>query len=447
MFAEEDIFSSTPCSSPDMNSGDDLSDSSTNIPSSLINAENYITFKEGCQSAFTPEELTIAVNKCKKLVLETEECTGERKWLVRRLIELRHRLEQAKEIKERKLAEKCEDSNLVENREENKLVEEVEESFVKLGHHFKMEYLPTSTSKKYCDGCCRTIWNVIQSYYQCIDCQYKCHLECVETLHRVCSHLIMSEKPNYESQICPEVGLDSQGYRCYECKAKISYNIPKGYYTFSSGENALQARRCDYNGHHYCPSCHWNTLSVIPARIMLNWDFEPQRVCRASYQLLRLTKSRPLITLDERLYAFVQDLALIRKMRTELGLMKQYIATCRLSFESGLLMRELEWRRHLVHSTTTYSLDDLCDIYNGIFLAKIEAVHNVLRTHIKEECDVCKGRGYICELCESSEVIYGFDSNTYTCPKCENVTHKFCWTKHQSCKKCLRKEQKVEIED
>lgn len=429
LFTEEEVFSSTPCSSPDMNSGDDLSDSSTNIPSSLINAENYITVKEGCQSAFTSEELAIAVEKCKKLVLETEECTGERKWLVRRLIELRHRLEQAKEC------------------EESKKVVEREESFVKLGHHFEMEYLPTSTAKKYCDGCCRTIWNVIQSYYQCTDCQYKCHLDCVQNLHRVCAHLILSEKPNYEPQICPEVGLDTQGYRCYECKAKISYNIAKGYYSFTSGENALEARRCDYNGHHYCPSCHWNTLSVIPARIMLNWDFEPQQVCRASYQLLRLTKSKPLITLDERLYAFVQELALIRKMREELALMKQYIATCRLSFESGLVMRELEWRRHLVHSTTTYSLDDLCDIFNGTFISKIEIVYNVLRTHIKEECDVCKGRGYICELCSDSEVIFGFDSNTYTCSKCDSVYHRFCWTKNQTCKKCLRKEQKVELEE
>lgn len=429
LFLEDDLHSPTTCSSPDMTSGDDLSDSSTNVPASIVNATNYITVKEGCQSAFTAEELNIAINQCKKLVLESEECSEERKWFVRRLIELRHRLQQAKES------------------EEIKTIQVFEESFVKLGHHFKFEYLPTSATKKYCDRCCGTIWNVVQSYYQCTDCQYKCHIKCAESLHRVCAHLVMSESSNYIEKICPEVGLDTQGYRCFECNSRINYNVPKGYYPYLfSDTDVAEARLCGYNGHHYCPSCHWNTPSIIPARVMLNWDFEPQKVCRASYQLIRITKFRPLITLDENLYNYVDELATIKKKREELGLMKQYIATCRLSLESGLVMRELEWRRHLIHSTTVFSLDDLCDIYNGTFLSKIETIQEVLRKHIKEDCAVCKGRGYICELCEKDEVIFGFDNNTYTCAKCETVSHKTCWNVKKTCKKCLRREQKLEVE-
>lgn len=68
--------------------------------------------------------------------------------------------------------------------------------------------------------------------------------------------------------------------------------------------------------------------------------------------------------------------------------MKQYIATCRYALESGLLMRELEWRRHLVHSTEVFSLNDLIDINNGQLLSKIESVHSVLRDHITKECTV-----------------------------------------------------------
>ena len=45
---------------------------------------------------------------------------------------------------------------------------------------------------------------------------------------------------------------------------------------------------------------------------MLNWDFEPQKVCRASYQLIRITRSRPLITIDERVYSFVEELVIIK---------------------------------------------------------------------------------------------------------------------------------------
>ena len=84
------------------------------------------------------------------MVLESEECSEERKWFVRRLIELRHRLEQAKES------------------EISKMIQDPEESFVKLGHHFQIEYLPTSTTNKYVDRYCGTIWNVVKSYYQCL---------------------------------------------------------------------------------------------------------------------------------------------------------------------------------------------------------------------------------------------------------------------------------------
>lgn len=81
--------------------------------------------------------------------MQSEECSEERKWLVRRLIELRHRLEQAKE------------------NETIKPPVDIEESQVIMGHHFKIEYQPTSTNTKYCDTCCGTIWNVVQSYYLC----------------------------------------------------------------------------------------------------------------------------------------------------------------------------------------------------------------------------------------------------------------------------------------
>uniref|UniRef100_A0A069DTM8 Phorbol-ester/DAG-type domain-containing protein n=1 Tax=Panstrongylus megistus TaxID=65343 RepID=A0A069DTM8_9HEMI len=443
MDSVEDLWTLTPSPSPEGNSGDDLSDSATNLSSISINAENYITVKEGCQSAFTVEELTLAVSKCEKLVMQSEECSEERKWLVRRLIELRHRLEQAKE------------------NETIKPSLDIEESQVILGHHFKIEYQPTSTNTKYCDTCCGTIWNMVQSYYQCIDCQYKCHAKCINALFRVCVHLLLSENPYYESEICPEVGLDEQNYCCYECRTPITFSFSKGYYfgnpfssgfsksyyfgsPFVSGSSLVEARRCDYNGRYYCPSCHWNTLSVIPARVIHNWDFEQQPVSQASYQLIRISKSRPMIVLSNHLYAFVEELAAVKKLRQELSHMKQYIATCRYALESGLLMRELEWRRHLVHSTEVFSLNDLIDINNGQLLSKIESVHSVLRDHITKDCTVCRGRGFICEFCEDKEIIFPFDTNIYVCPKCDYVLHKHCWTKQQYCPKCVRKEQKTE---
>ncbi|KAL1131013.1 hypothetical protein AAG570_012251 [Ranatra chinensis] len=394
-------------------SGDELSDSSSSLPSSFISAQNYITIKEGCQSVFTIEELSEAVNRCKELVLDSEECSEERKWLVRRLIELRHRLQQAKD------AEVDKDNS------------DTSETQVLLGHHFKLEYNPTSTKKRYCDRCCGMIWNVIQSWYRCADCQYKCHVKCLEQTSRVCAHLIASENPHYEPNICPEVGLADQSYRCYECCTHITFK-----------NSLVEARLCDYTGRYYCPSCHWNTQAVIPARVVKNWDFELRPVSRASYQLLRHTRSRPIITLNPHLYNLVGELASIKNMREELSRMKHYIATCRFALESGVLMKELEWRHHLVHDTEVFSLNDLIEINAGVLVDKLKSVHSLLMKHIKEDCKVCQGRGYICEHCDDKAIIFPFDMSMYTCPKCNYVQHRVCWIRKQLCPKCCRKEKK-----
>lgn len=60
------------------------------IPNTLI--------KEQCQLILdqnaSVEDLTNAIEKCKELVLITDECSTERKWLVRHLVELRFRLKE-----------------------------------------------------------------------------------------------------------------------------------------------------------------------------------------------------------------------------------------------------------------------------------------------------------------------------------------------------------------
>lgn len=111
---------------------------------------SYFIF-QGCKYALTVPELTEAVNQCKILVLDTAECSEERKWLVRRLIELRYKLVQAKEAED----------------EAGKGVQSNSETKVILGHHLALRYEPASTTKQYCDRCCGAIWSVLQSWYQC----------------------------------------------------------------------------------------------------------------------------------------------------------------------------------------------------------------------------------------------------------------------------------------
>lgn len=69
-------------------SGDDSSDKSHAIPNSLIKEQWQLVLEEDA----TIDDLTNAIEKCKELVLNTDECSMERKWLVRHLVELRFRL-------------------------------------------------------------------------------------------------------------------------------------------------------------------------------------------------------------------------------------------------------------------------------------------------------------------------------------------------------------------
>ena len=64
--------------------------------------------------------------------------------------------------------------------------------------------------------------------------------------------------------ICPEKGLSHQHFRCSCCNVSLN----------EGGE----ARLCDYYGHYMCAACHHNDLSIIPARVMHNWDFTQRRV-------------------------------------------------------------------------------------------------------------------------------------------------------------------------
>lgn len=58
-----------------------------------------------------------------------------------------------------------------------------------------------------------------------------------------------------------------------------------------------EARVCDYTGHYYCNECHINDTAYIPARIVRNWDFKKQRVCKKSKAFLRSIEKRPMIPL------------------------------------------------------------------------------------------------------------------------------------------------------
>ncbi|OAD60509.1 Differentially expressed in FDCP 8 like protein [Eufriesea mexicana] len=411
-----DTVPSTPSSSSDYMTGeaDDSSESKVVIPFSLKSVENTLSLSKDTSE----EYLKDMIDECKLMVLESAECSDERKWLVRRLIELRLRVQELRETSKENLLE----------------------TPVILGHHLvPQKYYITTSGPAYCDHCSGAIWTMLQSWYMCSDCKFCCHWKCLNNIRRVCVHVIASETGGYTytKDICPEQGLSSQGYRCAECKVRIIFTW-------------VESRLCDYSGLYYCQRCHWNTAMVIPARVIRNWDMEPRLVSRAAAQLLTLLEERSVLLLEElnpKLFTLVPDLSVVKKMRQEMQMMKRYLVLCPEANNQGLPWK-IGIRIHMIENSGNYSIRDLIDLNNGMLLEEIRTAYDTMHTHITEQCELCKARGHLCELCGNDEIIYPWDASSIICHQCLAVHHRACWSKrNHCCPRCTRLQKRRSLHD
>ncbi|KAL7642448.1 UNVERIFIED_CONTAM: hypothetical protein RMT77_007009 [Armadillidium vulgare] len=384
-----------------------MSDSNTG---SLGIAENYFSKPEifELSSEASIEEIENAIQKSKDLILSCEESTKQRRMLVQQLIQLRLLLERAKE--EREVA--------------------IQGVQIRQGHQLTPLFSRNhSSTKQFCDKCCHVIWSVLHVTYRCCFCDYQCHGKCVGFKHRKCPSLLYAENPCYIFNICPEVGLAAQDYRCSQCRSLITNKSVWG-----------EPRLCDYTGQYFCPGCHWNFMTAVPARVIHNWDFSPYPVSQQAKHFLTFVSNKPLILLEEKnphLFKFVNELYVVKKLREDFIIMKDYLRTCRMAQELRLL-RRLEVRQHFVDNSRAYSLQDLIDIYEGSLLPFLTEVHKEFLNHIKNTCEVCRGKAFICELCASNEVIFPFDDHVLVCKICQASYHEDCFSSATACPKCLR---------
>lgn len=376
----------------------DESYETTLIPKSLL--EKNLKVLETASVA----EVQEAIARCKELIWNCPQCSEERKWIVRYLVELRFRLEELK------------DENL----------SPVRLGISLKGHHFKHQIVGVSNRKQYCDHCSGVIWSIVQSSYQCTDCGYLCHYKCIDNICRICAHIIITEKGNFEMKICPEIGLAAQDYKCAECQTNLN---------FKGGWN--EPRLCDYTGLYFCATCHWNDLSSTPARVIHNWDWEKRPVSRLAKQLISIAYDRPLIDIEkinDKLFNFIADLEWVRKMRNDLVWMRKYLCAC----DSGSqLLTPL-----IGDTTNRYSMAQLEGVFDGTLVSQLTELTEKCRSHITN-CALCSGKGYLCEVCGNNEILYPFDSGAMRCPNCNSLYHRSCWLrKNQHCSKCLRIESR-----
>lgn len=201
----------------------------------------------------------------------------------------------------------------------------------------------------------------------------------------------------------------------------------------------LSTRQCEYDGKFYCAQCHRNEESVIPAKVLQEWDARPYRVSHANKARIDSILASPSINvaqINPELYTKIKTLAAVRKVRSRLLSFKAFVMSCP---NREYLLALLEDREYLLSDMHMYSLEDLVAVESGRFKATLDGIVAKLTEHISQQCQVCKGNGYFCEICRSQTLLFPFQDGNVQCPDCRALFHSKCFAAQSgSCPKCLR---------
>lgn len=91
-------------------------------------------------------------------------------------------------------------------------------------------------------------------------------------------------------------------------------------------------RLCHFSGLHYCLSCHNGHTSVIPSRLVHNWDLAQRQVSRKALKLLSQVEQEPLLDLQQlnpELLQHADTMAHTNRLRLRLHLLGDYLLSCR----------------------------------------------------------------------------------------------------------------------
>ena len=91
-------------------------------------------------------------------------------------------------------------------------------------------------------------------------------------------------------------------------------------------------RYCEYSHYFYCLKCHTNQMSLIPSRIVLNWDFKKYPVACVCMDYLNSIADQPIICLsavNPLIMERNESLKQLRLYRLRLSFMYDYIKVCK----------------------------------------------------------------------------------------------------------------------
>uniref|UniRef100_A0AC35TUZ0 RUN domain-containing protein n=1 Tax=Rhabditophanes sp. KR3021 TaxID=114890 RepID=A0AC35TUZ0_9BILA len=242
------------------------------------------------------------------------------------------------------------------------------------------------------------------------------------------SKMIEDEFVSILKVISNEKGIETQDYKCLNCEQPI-------------GANFARFKVCQLDKKYYCKNCMKKGKELlIPARVILNGDFRLMPVSPRYEQLIRKYYDKPIFDVEEmnkNIYGFSKKLSQIHEKRRVLCFVSLYLLSCKDTTKNELIEKlhgDDSWitRMHL------FSWKDFEDIVNGSLEKKLNGLITYAIDHVFT-CQLCSQKGFICELCPSTKIIYPFQDFTVRCSKCYSVYHKTCFKNDSDCPKCERK--------
>ncbi|XP_023364721.1 protein RUBCNL-like [Otolemur garnettii] len=197
-------------------------------------------------------------------------------------------------------------------------------------------------------------------------------------------------------------------------------------------------RYCEYLGKYFCDCCHSYAESCIPARILMMWDFRKYHVSNFSKRLLDSIWHQPifnLLRISQSLYEKAKELDRVKDIQEQLFHVKKLLKTCR--FAASALKEFEQVPGHLTDQRHLFSLEDLVRIKKGLVAPLLKNILKVSLLHVAS-CELCQGKGFICEFCQNSTVIFPFQTGTCRrCSVCGTCFHKQCF-RSSKCPRCAR---------
>ena len=213
------------------------------------------------------------------------------------------------------------------------------------------------------------------------------------------------------------ITLKDQNYQCHICLRKIPncLGIPR--------ESVFW---CSYYMRFVCKDCIDNEISIIPHFVLKKWCFDKFTISKKAKHTLELWYDKPTIIFPKNDKIFKKNIHLnkVIKIKKIINIIFDMMK-CKDKFK--FIEETMGKFNYLALKENIFSLKDLVEINNKIFINKINDYKNKFIQHISGECKDCEYLGEKCNKCCYGEKLFFYNSeNVFYCKKCKKSFHKEC---------------------